>query len=108
MNLGDLFQSYQSLKLDLSYDIHHAEAYNNLGVLELKKNNVLDGKYNFNISMKESQFLYEPAFNAALWAYKTGEYQESYALVNKSLQIYPDHHESQELKRTLDEILVVL
>jgi len=106
--LGDLFQSYQAIKLALSYDVHHAESYNNLAVLELKKGNISDAKYNFNIAMKESQYLYEPAFNAALLAFKTTEYQESYALINKALGVYPDHYESQELKRSLDDILVIL
>ena len=108
VNLGDLFQAYQALKLALSYDVHHAEAINNMGVLEIKKGNINDGKYNFNIAIKEGPFLYEPAFNAALWAMKTGEYQESYALVNKVLSIYPEHIESIELKRQLDEILVIV
>lgn len=108
INLGDLFQAYNALKLALFYDVHHAEAYNNLGILELKKGNISNAKYNFNISMKESQYLYEPAFNAALWAYKTTDYQESYTLVNKALNIFPEHLESQELKKTLDDILIVL
>lgn len=38
--------AYKCLKLVLSYDQTHAEAYNNLGLLEIKKNGNIDrGRY---------------------------------------------------------------
>ena len=38
INLGDLGMAYKCLKIVLSYDPSHAEAYNNLGILEIRNN----------------------------------------------------------------------
>lgn len=44
--MGDLAMAYKCLKLVLSYDSTHVEAYNNLGLLEIKLNNNIErGKY---------------------------------------------------------------
>lgn len=38
--------AYKCLKVVLSYDPTHAEAYNNLGILEIRKNGSIErGKY---------------------------------------------------------------
>ena len=36
-NIGDMSLAYQCLRLALASDNNHAEAYNNLGVLEMRK-----------------------------------------------------------------------
>jgi len=44
LNVGELALAQQCLKMVIGADNHHAEAYNNIGVLELKRNNVEQGK----------------------------------------------------------------
>lgn len=39
-DIGDTKLAYQCLRLTIASDNDHAEAYNNLGVLELRKNTV--------------------------------------------------------------------
>lgn len=74
MNLGEIGMAYQCLKIVICNDQHYAEAYNNLGVLEIKKNNIERGKYELQMGMKEGEMLLEPHYNAALWAFNTAEY----------------------------------
>lgn len=52
------------------YDPHHPEALNNIGVLEMKRKNTDSARYYFKLSAKEGEFMFEPAFNSALIAYK--------------------------------------
>jgi hypothetical protein len=58
--------------------------------------------------MKEGEFLVEPHYNAALWAFKSCEYQDAFELVSKALKIYPEHDESKRLKKDVEEMLTVL
>lgn len=37
----------------------------------------------------------------ALVAFNTGEFQDSYVLVNKALAVYPEHKDSQDLLQKL-------
>lgn len=48
-----------------------------------------------------ADYLYEPMYNAALLSFQLGELQESFNLVNKALQIFPDHADSKELLENL-------
>lgn len=77
--------AYQCLKMVISCDQHHAEAYNNLGVIEIKNDNIERGKYELLVSIKEGEMLLEPHFNAALWAFNTSDYEESLKFVNKAI-----------------------
>ncbi len=103
IGIGDLGLAYEALKIAISADPNHAEAFNNLGVLELRKANLEQAKANFAMSTRQSQFLFEPAYNGALVAYRTGDYQDSYVAVQKSLSIYPDHADSKELLKLLQK-----
>jgi tetratricopeptide repeat protein 8 len=47
IGIGDLGLSYQAFKISVSCNPNHAESYNNLGVLELRKGNVEQAKSNF-------------------------------------------------------------
>ena len=40
IGIGDLGVAYQSFKIAVSCDSNHAESYNNLGVLELRKGSI--------------------------------------------------------------------
>lgn len=47
--------------------------------------------------------MYEPTYNAALLAFKLGEFQEAYMQVQASLAAFPDHTDSQELLKQLKQ-----
>jgi len=47
IGIGDLGLAYQSFKISISHNSNHAESFNNLGVLELRKGNVEQAKSNF-------------------------------------------------------------
>ena len=40
IGIGDLGLAYQAFKISISNNANHAESFNNLGVLELRKGNV--------------------------------------------------------------------
>lgn len=93
--------AYQAFKISVSADSAHAESFNNLGVLELRKNSLDQARANFRSAQRLTEFLFQPYYNGALLAYKTGELQDSYHLVQKALEAYPEHHDSLELLRLL-------
>ncbi len=103
IGIGNLSLAYEALKIAISVDPNHSEAFNNLGVLEMRKGNVDQAKVNFMMSSKQGQFLFEPAYNLALAAYRTGEYQDSFNAVKKALGIFPDHADSKELLKLIQK-----
>ena len=64
IGIGDLGLAYQAFKIAVSVDVHHAESFNNLGVLELRKHNPEAARSNFEGAHKLSEFHFEPLFNA--------------------------------------------
>ena len=101
VGIGDLNLAAQSFKVAISIDHSHAESYNNLGILELRKNNLEASKGFFKTASTLAPHLFEPFFNGALVALKMGDCQESWDLVQKARQAYPGHQESQELLKQL-------
>ena len=97
ISIGDLQLAYQCFKIAISSNPNHAESFNNLGVLELRKGNLEQAKSNFIQSSKMSGFLFEPCYNAAYLMFKKGEFQESYTMVLKSIELFPEHEDSKEL-----------
>ena len=53
------------------------------------------------VGQKEGDHTFEPYFNGALLAFKTGDFQESFDLVSKALSAYPEHTESLDLLKQL-------
>jgi tetratricopeptide repeat protein 8 len=101
VGIGDLGLAYQAFRVAVSVDATHAESYNNLGVLEMRKGNIEAAKTNFATAQKLAEFLFEPFYNGGLLAYKMGEFQDAFVLVKKSLTNFPDHSDGQELMKTL-------
>ena len=108
IGIGDLGLAYQALKIAVSVDSTHAESFNNLGVLELRKGNVEAWRANFEKASREAEHAFEPAYNHALLAFKTGEFQEAYERVEKALECYPEHADSVELKKQLKKHFTLL
>ena len=99
--MGDNKLSYQSYKLALSSQPEHAEAYNNLAVLEWKRNKLEHAKSYLLESSSLNPHTYEPHFNMALLSDGSGDLQTSYRAVNKSLEAYPDHSDSKQLLKNI-------
>lgn len=59
IGIGDLGLAYQAFKIAVSSNPSHAESFNNLGVLELRKGNLEQAKANFQNSAQLAQF-FEP------------------------------------------------
>ena len=105
MMIGEKDAAYRALRLSISYDGTNAEALNNMGIFEVKKGKLESALYHFRLSMKENQYLFEPHFNYAVNAYRTGKYEEAFEVVQKALDIYPDHPDSRKLCSTLKKLL---
>ncbi|EKX55519.1 hypothetical protein GUITHDRAFT_156789 [Guillardia theta CCMP2712] len=103
IGIGDLGLAYQTLKVAVAADPNHAEATNNLAILELRKGNVELARSGFKEAGKQGPHAFEPPFNSALLAYKLGDAQESFQLVQQALLCYPDHVESKELLEQLKQ-----
>lgn len=56
----------ECLKLATSLDNRHANSYNNLGVLEIKKGNVTAARTYFHAAATIAAYMHEPQFNSAL------------------------------------------
>lgn len=108
IGIGDLGLAYQAFKIGVSINSNHAECYNNLGVLELRKGSIAQARSNFQASQRIAPYMFESFFNGALLAYKLGNHQESYKLVSKSLEAYPNHSDSQDLKGQLKALFTML
>jgi len=108
IGIGDLGLAYQAFKIGVSIDSNHAECYCNLGVLELRKQNIEAARANFKTAQNLAPFAYEPFYNGALIAYKLGEFQEAFATCSKALEIYPEHTDSKELLQILKNHFAVL
>ncbi|KXZ42612.1 BBS8 protein [Gonium pectorale] len=101
VGIGDLALAYQAFKIAISLNPNHAEALNNLGVLEYRKGNDDSAAALFRSGQREGSHVFEVFFNGALLAYKAGDFQVSFELVNQALEAYPEHTESHELLKQL-------
>eukprot|EP00659_Diplonema_papillatum_P018517 gene18517-28581_t len=101
IGIGDLGLAYQAFKVAISVDPNHAESFNNLGILELRKQNVDQARSNFQTASRLNPHIHEPLFNGGLLAFKLGDFQEAYTLTMKSLEQFPEHTESLELCKQL-------
>ena len=106
IGVGDLPFAYQALKVSLQYNKNHFEAQNNLGVLESRKGNKKEAYSNYMLAKSSTDFSFEPHYNFAVVCYKSGDLEKSLCSVKKSLEIYPDHFDSVELKQTITKELV--
>jgi tetratricopeptide repeat protein 8 len=66
VSIGDLNLAYQSLKIAISIDPHHAEALNNLAVLELKKGNVDLARAAYQSAQSAGPHAFESFYNGGM------------------------------------------
>ena len=101
IGIGDLNLAYQAFKIAISIDPKHSEAFNNIGVLEMRKSNYEQARSNFQTSSSIVTHNFEPLFNNSLLSFKLGDCQDSFDLATKALDVYPDHSDSIELLQQL-------
>ena len=103
LGVGDMVMAYQCLRLAVAADNGHAEAYNNLGVLELRRGEVERAKSLFRTSADLNPSSYEPNYNQASLNHSLGNLQVSYKSVLKAVECFPDHADSQSLLNSLQQ-----
>lgn len=101
LGVGDNVLAYQCLRLTIATDNGHAEAYNNLAILELRKGDVERAKALLRSAAEFAPHTYEPHFNQATLAESLGDLQTSYTSVLKSVEAFADHADSKALLKKL-------
>ncbi|KAL7638214.1 UNVERIFIED_CONTAM: hypothetical protein RMT77_011839 [Armadillidium vulgare] len=101
LGIGDVNLAYQCFRLALSSNNDHAESYNNLGVLEYRRGNLETARAFFMTASSLAPHLFQSFYNHAFLANKTGDLQTSYVVIKKSLEVFPEHHDSKELLKSL-------
>ncbi|KAK7792364.1 hypothetical protein R5R35_009964 [Gryllus longicercus] len=101
VGVGDTNLAGQCLRLALSADNNHAPAYNNLGVLEMRRGHPEQARAFFQAAGSLAPYLFEPHYNYATLTEKMGDLQTSYIVIQKALQAYPSHVCSKELLKVL-------
>ncbi|XP_041947263.1 tetratricopeptide repeat protein 8 isoform X1 [Alosa sapidissima] len=101
VGIGDLTLAYQCFKLALAFNNDHAEAYNNLAVLELRKGRIEQSKAFLQTAASLAPHIYEPHYNLATLAEKIGDLQSSYAAAQKAEDAFPEHVDTQQILKSL-------
>uniref|UniRef100_A0A4W5MVL0 Tetratricopeptide repeat domain 8 n=1 Tax=Hucho hucho TaxID=62062 RepID=A0A4W5MVL0_9TELE len=108
VGIGDLTLAYQCFKLALAFNNDHAEAYNNLAVLELRKGRIEQSKAFLQTAASLAPHMYEPHFNYSTLSDKTGDLQSSYTAAQRSEDAFPEHVDTQEILKHLRQHFAVL
>uniref|UniRef100_A0A669DE31 Tetratricopeptide repeat domain 8 n=1 Tax=Oreochromis niloticus TaxID=8128 RepID=A0A669DE31_ORENI len=108
VGIGDLTLAYQCFKLTLAFNNDHAEAYNNLAVLELRKGHIEQSKAFLQTAASLAPHMYEPHFNLSILSEKLGDLQSSYSAAQKSEDAFPEHVDTQQLLKQLRQHFAVL
>jgi len=101
IGIGDLALGHQAFKIAISVDSNHAESFNNLCILELRKGNIEQARSHFQTAQRLAPHMFEPFFNGALVAFKLGDCQHSFDNAQKALEAFPEHTDSKELLKQL-------
>uniref|UniRef100_UPI003AAE7898 tetratricopeptide repeat protein 8 isoform X4 n=1 Tax=Centroberyx gerrardi TaxID=166262 RepID=UPI003AAE7898 len=108
VGIGDLTLAYQCFKLALAFNNDHAEAYNNLAVLELRKGRIEQSKAFLQTAASLAPHMYEPHFNLSTLSEKIGDLQSSYTAAQRSEDAFPEHVDTQQLLKQLRQHFAVL
>ncbi|XP_053459169.1 tetratricopeptide repeat protein 8 isoform X2 [Nycticebus coucang] len=108
VGIGDTNLAHQCFRLALVNNNHHAEAYNNLAVLEMRKGHVEQARALLQTASSLAPHMYEPHFNFATVSDKIGDLQRSYVAAQKSEAAFPDHVDTQHLIKQLKQHFAML
>jgi tetratricopeptide repeat protein 8 len=107
VTIGDKQLAYQALKVAISLNRQHAEALNNLAILETMKCNTDIAVAAYKAAQDAAPLMYEPFYNGGLTAFKNGELEKAIPQVERALAIFPEHTQSLELQRSIVGILAM-
>ncbi|XP_030069627.1 tetratricopeptide repeat protein 8 isoform X2 [Microcaecilia unicolor] len=108
MGIGDVNLAYQCFKLTLANNNDYAEAYNNLAVLEMHKNNIEQARALLQTASSLAPHMYEPHYNFAALSNKVGDLQSSYIAAKKSEAAFPSHADTRQLIQQLKQHFAML
>ena len=108
LGIGDVNLAYQCFRLALSVNNDHAESYNNLGILEMRKGRVEQARAFFQTAASLAPQMFECHYNYAALAEKMGDLQTSYILVQKAHNNFPEHADSKDLLKQLEQHFALL
>ncbi|XP_062946053.1 tetratricopeptide repeat protein 8 isoform X2 [Cynocephalus volans] len=108
LGIGDMNLAHQCFRLALVNNNNHAEAYNNLAVLEMRKGHVEQARALLQTASSLAPHMYEPHFNFATVSDKIGDLQRSYVAAQKSEAAFPDHVDTQHLMKQLKQHFAML
>ncbi|XP_033630596.1 tetratricopeptide repeat protein 8-like [Asterias rubens] len=108
VNIGDTNLALQCFRLTLASNNDHPEAYNNLGVLEMRKGHLDQARAFFQAAQSLAPHMFEPHYNFATLSDQVGDLQSSYNAAKKAMDAYPDHCDSKELLDQLKKHFSIL
>ena len=111
LGVGDSSLAYQCFRLCLAFNADCAEAYNNLGVLEMAHQRFDLAKAFFQAAQTlqgAQSFMFEPFYNNGFLAQSQGDLQTSFQSLKQASQLFPGHASTKELLKELEEKFSVL
>ncbi|CAF0939994.1 unnamed protein product [Rotaria sp. Silwood1] len=104
----DINLAIQCFRLALVHNNDHAEAYNNLGLVELQRDNSEIGQIYLQTAQSLAPHMFEPYYNYGKAMYQQGDLQSSFRAIKSSLEIYKNHSDSKhiydELRKMFSEL----
>lgn len=101
--LGDKTFAHQALRVAVSLNSSHAEAWTNLGVLASMQGNITAARSSYKQAQEMAAGLFEPWYNNALAAFKAGNLEVAHKQASVALECHPAHASSQELLRLVTQ-----
>ena len=105
LTAGEPTLAKQSLMISTALNNKNAEAFNNLGLLELKSKNLQKSLASFKAATEANPNLHEPWFNLALIYEKIGQTQEAYYAAKEAVTLFPMFTEGVEVLERISQQL---
>ncbi|CAM4753778.1 unnamed protein product [Rotaria magnacalcarata] len=105
---ADTLFAIQCFRLALVFNNDHAEAYNNLALVEIQRENYQIGRSYLQIAQSLAPHMFEPFYNFAKATYQKSDFQSSYRAINSSLELYKNHSDSKQIFDELKKMLAEL
>jgi tetratricopeptide repeat protein 8 len=105
MTAGELHLAEQALLIATSLSLKNGEAFNNLGLLELKKRNTQKSLAAFRAATEANPQMHEPWFNLALVYQRMGQLQEAFYAAKEAVRLFPLFTEAVELLESIEHEL---
>lgn len=101
--IGDVNMAYQALQTALSMDETHAEALTNLAVLEVRQGNDSNALVHFQLAQQVAPHAYEAWYNGALVSMRKGNLEDCYKQARCALEAFPDHSDTKDLLKQMQQ-----